>query len=247
MTEQKLDLWVEALVAARATSQRFVAPADRPSTSDEAYRIQASVARCIGDVGGFKTARKSGAPTIMAPIFAADIVPSGAQVDVNDVMGVELEVGLMIAEDCPPNLRSLSASELSEFLCPVAVIELVDTRVQGPYSGDDFVKLADNQINAGLVIGAPVADRSRCDFRDVDVMMQAGADIIVDGRTTVPGGSALETFAGLAHQIGSHCGGLKRGQIVITGSLHPLVYYPSGTFVQGSIAGIGEVSVTLGE
>lgn len=246
MGHQLVDIWVEELVAARAASQRFVSPANRPTTFDDAYQIQAAVAQRVGPVGGFKTARKADAPPIMAPIFSADIVPSGAQVAVNDMLGIELEVGFEIVEDCPANLGSLPLSELSELLRPVAVIELVDTRVQGPFASEDIVKLADNQINAGLVVGTAAADWSGSDFGKVEARMQAGADTILEGQATVPGGSALETFASLARQIGHHCGGLKLGQIAITGSLHPLVYYPKGTLVEGWIGGIGAVSVTLG-
>lgn len=246
MTGYQQDKWIEGLIAARATGQRFVTEADPPKTAEQAYQIQATVAQRVGPVGGFKTARKNGSPSIMAPIFAADIVPTGAQVVMHDMLGVELEVGFKIVEDCPLNMASLTLSELGSLLRPVAVIELVDTRVQGLFAEDGIVKLADNQINAGLVVGSEAKDWSGSDFGKVEARMKAGADVILDGETAVPGGSALETFSGLVRQIGDHCGGLRRGQIVITGSLHPLVYYPKGTLVQGWIAGIGAVSVTLG-
>lgn len=246
MADELVDVWVEELVAARATSGRFTPSINKPVTRDEAYQIQAGVAQQVGSVGGFKTARKGEALPIMAPIFAADIVRSGAQVAVSDMMGIELEVGLEIVEDCPTDLGSLMLSELSTFLRPVAVIELVGTRVQGPFAEDEIVKLTDNQINAGLVVGAAATDWSGSDFGNVEARMQAGAHTLLDGQTSVPGGSALETFASFARQIGNHCGGLRRGQTVITGSLHPLVYYPKGTLVEGWIDGIGSVSVTLG-
>lgn len=239
------QIWVEELVAARASSRRFVPRIDPPVTIDEAYRIQADVAERVGTIGGFKTARKPGAPSIMAPIFACDIVTSGAQVAVKDMLGVELEVGFEIVEDCPENIADLSLSNLARFLRPVAVIELVDTRVQDLFAGDGIVKLADNQINAGLVVGSVLTNWSGSDFGTLTARMQAGTDVVLEGEATVPGGSALQTFASFARQIDDHCGGLKRGQIVITGSLHPLVYYPMGTLVEGWIAGIGAVSVTL--
>lgn len=247
MGQELVDLWAEELVAARAMSQRRALPEARPTSVDEAYQIQAAVAKQMGPVGGFKTARKEDAPSIMAPIFAADIAPSGAQVAVHDMLGIELEVGLEIVGTLPPNFGHLPLAELRGLLRPVAVIELVDTRVQGRFAGDDIVKLSDNQINAGLVVGAKAMDWSRPDFGRVEARMKAGSDIILEGQATVPGGSALETFASLARQIGDHCGGLQRGQIVITGSLHPLVYYPEGTLVEGWIDGIGAVSVTLGD
>lgn len=242
---QLVDTWVSELVAARASARRFVT-ADKPTTADEAYQIQAGVARHVGDVGGFKTARKGKAPSIMAPIFASDIVPSDARVSSVDMLGVELEVGFLMTEDCPSDLGNLPLSELCSLLRPLAVIELVDTRVDGPLADCDLVKLTDNQINAGLVVGPPMTDWSGADFGTVTARLQAGTDIVLDGEARVPGGSALETFASLARRIGDHCGGLNPGQIVITGSLHPLVYYPKGTLIQGRIDGIGAVSFTIG-
>lgn len=241
-----VDIWIKELIAARENAQRIVPTVDRPSTAAEAYQIQAGVAQHVGDVGAFKTARKTGAAPIMAPIFAGDIIPSGSDIGVKDVMGIELEVGFQIVKDCPENLADMSLDELAKLLRPVAVIELVDTRLTDAFAEDAIAKLADNQINAGLVIGTPLTDWDGTDFGTVEAKMAAGEDILIDGEAMVPGGSALETFASLARLIGNHCGGLQRGQIVITGSLHPLVYYPAGTVVSGEIAGIGAVSVTLG-
>ena len=245
MTNAVVDFWADGIVRARQRSASFAPTGPKPTELADAYYIQSAVAAQMGAVGGFKTARKGDAPPIMAPIFAADIVPSGADVAVVGLLGIELEVGFEIIGDCPANMASLGVSDLAQLLRPVAVIELVDTRVTGPSADDQIVKLADNQINAGLVVGAFAPDWDGSDFGTLQARMQAGDDVILDGQATVPGGSALETFAALNRQIGDHCGGFKRGQIVITGSLHPLVYYPAGTKVAGWIEGIGTVSVNL--
>ncbi|MFT4783643.1 MAG: 2-keto-4-pentenoate hydratase [Paracoccaceae bacterium] len=246
MTQSSVDAWVDVLLAARETAHRYDVAISKPAHLEDVYRIQSGVAARVGAVGGFKTARRGDAAPIMAPIFHEQIAASGAQLAVKDLLGIELEVGFEILRDCPADVASLPAAELVSILRPVAVIELVDTRIRGPLVDDPFIKLADNQINAGLVVGAAAQDWSGADFGTVQATMRAGADVLLDGETTVPGGSALETFAALAGAIGAHCGGLKPGQIVITGSLHPLVYYPAGTQVSGWIAGIGAVSLTLG-
>lgn len=244
MTRSTVGDWIEHIMTARATSERFI-PEAVPVSPSEAYAIQSGVVQRTGPVGGFKTALKGDAPPIMAPIFAQDFFASGAQVAVKDRLGVELEVGLRLVADCPTDLANLSLADFARLVEPVAVIELVDTRTEGPRAKDAIVKLADNQINAGLVVGDTLTAWSGDDIGAVDTKMTAGDTVILDGSTTVPGGSALATFAALARQIGAHCGGLKRGQIVITGSLHPLVYFPKGTLVQGRITGIGSVSVLL--
>ncbi|NNE88164.1 MAG: hydratase [Silicimonas sp.] len=181
----------------------------------------------------------------MAPIFAADTITSGDEAEVGDLLGVELEIGFRIVRDLPGDMAKMTAAQLIPYLKPVVVIELVDTRLAGHLAEDPVSKLADNQINAGLVIGETAEKWDGTDFGDVEARMQAGDDQLITGMASVPGGSALETVAALARQIGTHCGGLQKGQIVITGSLHPLTYYPAGTEVLGSIQSIGSVGVSL--
>ncbi|MFT7057656.1 MAG: 2-keto-4-pentenoate hydratase [Pseudorhodobacter sp.] len=238
--------WISKLAEAHRRGDRFAPTMACPESLEQVYQIQSGVSHQMGAVAGFKLGLKSGQAPIMAPIFAAGVMASGAQVDVSDVMGIELEVGLRILADLPANIAKASLGELAAYLQPVAVIELVGTRITGPFAQDPFVKLADNQINAGLVVGGLAEAWDGDDISVVIAKFRAGPDQILDGAATVPGGSALASFAALVRHIGDHCGGLCKGQIVITGSLHPLVYYPKGTEVTGEIAGIGSVQVTLG-
>jgi len=68
---------------------------------------------------------------------------------------------------------------------------------------------------------------------------------LLDGATEVPGGSALGTLHALHRAIGDHCGGLQPGQVVITGTIHPLTYVTGDIEVRGEITGLGAVSVSL--
>ena len=239
------DDWIEALVRARRTGERCIPAAPPPETPAQAYAIQAGVQQAMGPVAGFKAARKPGEPMIYAPLLVGGVVQSGAEVAVHDQMGIELEVGLMIDRDLPRDASSLTAADVAGYVTPIVVIELVDTRLEGDLSNDPMAKLADNLINAGLVVGPRATGWSGADLGMVQAEMKAGADVILEGTASGPGGSALETFAALARMIGTQDGGLRKGQIVITGSLHPLIYVTKGTAVRGEIVGIGPVEVML--
>ncbi|MBE3638356.1 hydratase [Mangrovicoccus algicola] len=239
MTE--LSPLAAALAAAHLDGTR-IAPAAAPADFAEALSVQAEVSRQLGPVGGFKVAQRPGQAPIMAPIRAERILASGAVVPVADRLGIELEVAFEILTPLPPEA---TIQELAAHIRPRPAIELVDTRLEGPLAEDPLAKLADMQINAGLVLGAPLLDWDGRDFGQVMARVRAGEDMILDGAAEVPFGSALATFRALVQAAGTHCGGLQPGQVVITGSLCGLPYFPSGTDIEGHIDGLGEVSVSL--
>lgn len=240
-----MKTFADQMLAAYREGRRFVPAGALPASAADAYAVQSQVAAALGPVAGFKVGLRPGAPPIMAPIMAARCLPPGAHVQVADRMGVELEVGWKVTATLPrPDAADLEAA-LAQAVIPVPVIELVDTRVDGAAAVDPWVKLADFQINHGLVLGSPQEDWTGGDFGEIRARMQAGDRFLLDGTARVPGGSAIATLAAFYRHAGGHCGGLHPGQVVITGSIHPLTYLPGGTRVAGEIEGLGAVSVTL--
>lgn len=213
-----------------------------------AYRIQKAVAEDIGPVGGFKTGRKSvDEELIMAPIFSHRTRRSPAEFFRSelDLIGIELEVGFQIREPLP-DPRSVSFTDMAwRCVNPLAAIEIVDTRLQDHESADPAWKLADNQINAGLVFGKPANDMQIADLSRVTARLEAGGTVLFDGPSNVPGGNAFEIFCAFARQIEDHCGGLQPGHIVITGSVTGLCFIEAGQTVRGTIEGLGSVVVNF--
>ncbi len=242
-----VDEMVEAISNARMGNRRS-SSAWIPESRAQAYAVQTRVAALTGEVAGFKTARKPGQPQIMAPIFARDVLPSGACVAsrFGGHLGVELEVGLRLEAPLPAPDSLDFAARAAACLRPVAVIEIVDTRLEGARADAALAKLADNQINAGLIVGPEMAAWNGGQLSRVTARMQAGDACLLYGEADVPGGCAVDTLAALAAMIGDHCGGLQPGQIIITGSLHPLTYVAPGTLVEGEIDSFGAVRVQIG-
>lgn len=238
---------VAALLEARR-SGRAVAPealAGPDPTREEAYGIQAGVARAIGEVGGYKVANKPGAARIMAPIFRKDILeaPATLAVGAREEIGIELEIGFRIEAPLPARGVPERRAAIAACLSALPVIEIVRTRLPPEASAE--LKLADNQINGGLVLGAPVRDWHDLPLGEVEAVLDLGSDRVLEGAARVPGGDAFENFLVLEGMVGGHCGGLRPGQIVITGSLNGLPYVRGGIGVAGRIAGLGEVSLGL--
>lgn len=218
-----------------------------PSNPAEAYEIQHLVAQATGPVGGFKIARRPGQPQIMAPIFRKDVRQSPAIFGRNEIdrIGIELEVGFCVTSPLPDPGDDAFAERARDCVSVAPVLEIVDTRLTDLDASSPLLRLADNQINGALVVGTPREDWQGMQLETVNASLVLGAQTVLDGPSVVPGGDAFETFLHLARMVGSHCGGLKPGHFVITGSLNGLPFIERGMSVRGWIEGLGEVATNF--
>lgn len=232
--------FADALIGAHRTGIRTAAPQTIPDY-ETALAVQDLVQGDLGPVGGFKVgSRPDGRPAI-APIQQNRIFQSGADIQVRDRLGIELEVGFRVLRSPDEDMMT----NPKKYFLPCAVLELVDTRLEGPNAESDLMKLADMQINAGLVVGSGPERWDGSDFGQVEAALEYGDTVLLNGRANVPGGSALANLDLLLDHLGTHCGGLRRGQILITGSVSGVDYFPAGRNVRGSIAGLGWVGCRL--
>lgn len=240
MTAAELDAFCQALIHARRSGRRVDASTLTSPDHAQALLIQQQVQAQIGPVGGFKVSLRPDGPPGMAPIPAKTTVPSGAEIAVRDIMGIELEIGFEALSD----FSDAMMDDPSRHFRPCVVLELVDSRLANA-EDDPMKKFADMQINEGLVVGAAPKDWDGTDFSTVTARLSCGETQVVDGPVGVPGGSALAALGLFLDHVGTHCGGLHAGQIVITGSLTGLLYFPAGTEVSGRIEGLGTVACRL--
>ena len=233
---------IERLAAALVAAHRSGAAADVADlvldTARDAYAVQAAVAADLGPVGGFKVGNKPGDAPIMAPIPANRIVSAGASWPMGARIGIELEIGFRI--DAVPEDPAAPLT-----VTPLVALELVETRLPPDRTEDPLLKLADFQSNGGLVVGAIAAGATEADFTRIGATLTHGADTILAGQAEVPGGSARAALDALRRLVGAHCGGLRPGHVVITGSLNGLTWVSEPGPVLGAVDGLGAVSVTL--
>ncbi|WP_323764141.1 2-keto-4-pentenoate hydratase [Marinovum sp.] len=242
------DLLVDAMLQARRSgrpvdARRFT---ESPLSERDAYAVQAGVVAACGPVGAFKVANKPDAPRIMAPILAADLIDNPAELAVpaNEAIGIELEIAFRVDAPLPPRDAPDRRRRVADCLSALPVIEIVRTRLTD--DATPMLKLADNQINGGLVLGAPVKAWQDLPMGEIQASLRCGDDLLLDGAAKVPGGDAFENFLVLEEMVGDHCGGLNPGQVVITGSLNGLPYVKTEAAILGRIDGLGEVSLHLG-
>jgi 2-keto-4-pentenoate hydratase len=219
-----------------------------PRTFEDAFAVQRLVMGEIGPVGGYKTSNAAaGEAVVLAPIPAAHIRPSPAWYGAGEMrrVGIELEIAFRIDDRLPSPSAPYFEEMLRAAVSLVPAIEMVDTRLADLEEAPALVKMADNQSGFGLVVGEPIRDWAGIDVAGPEISFTVDGRQIGSRSGAVPGGTAFKALVGLVRAIGDHCGGLQTGQYVTTGSLSGLHWIEKGSEVEGAIAGIGRVAVTV--
>jgi len=241
------DPLVTQLLAARQGGERLPGTAGDGLTRERIFAVQEAVAARLGPVGGFKVACPPGAAIIIAPIMARDIYPSPAVIDVPaaEEVGVELEYAFRLIAPVPDIGASDFEAQLRGAIELLPAFELVRSRLADPKGAGAALKMLDNQLNGAVVLGAPCRDWQQIDVTRANAGLILGDDIVLDGAARVPGGDAFATLCALVRALGDHCGGLRPGHVVITGSLNGLPWVTPPITAEAVIDGLGAVSMRL--
>lgn len=235
-------------IASRLLAVRSGAPPLPVETLDaeldsraKALAVQARVMARLGAVGGWKCGGPSpDTDHVIAPIPADRVfqAPSVQKASAFRLIGIELEVGFVL-----DRLPDGSGDELRDCARAIAAIEIVDSRLAEPVNAPAAWKLADMQLNGALVYDEAIPTPVGFDPAEPTVELLIDGQVVVSGPARCPGGHPLDVLSRLLRDCGNHCGGVRPGQPIITGSLTGLRFVRPGARVLGRIAGLGEVSI----
>lgn len=250
MNQAAIDEFAKALIAARSGRRPMPArQADDLAATigrDGALAVQLAVAHALGPVLGWKASPPTAdAPGTMAPVLAGTLRPSGAVFGRHELFacGIELEIAFRIDDTLPLPEDPGFAAKVRAAVTPVAAIEIVDGRMADFTNRSPLAKLADNQINGGLVACNAIDANPNLQMPNVELAF--GDATVLSGPQAVPGGDAFDTLLWLVRNVGHHLGGLAVGQVVTTGSLGGMRFVEFGTRVDGRIEGLGVVTMTF--
>jgi len=245
----------EALLAEHKKRVHFKALAGLASIGD-AYDIQdryvALLRPAQGEPIGYKVGLTSKAMQTFVgidhPIAGVVLVrrlhQSGVSVRRTDYgrIGLEFEIAVRIKSDMPAS-ASTPAAIAPHVDGVAAAIEIVDDRA-ADYSGLDVRSVvADNSWNAGIVL-SPFLAR----WPELEPLLgkatQNGAPIGEGyGRDIL--GHPFNSVAWLNAQLASRGGGLRQGQIVMTGSVMKTVFPTKAAHFRFDMDGLGSVEVKV--
>jgi 2-keto-4-pentenoate hydratase len=217
-----------------------------PATRADSYRVQDLLMGTLGHACGWKVGlAKPDAEPYCAPLPASRRLENGGVYKRYDgVARLEAELGLRLGRDVPAEAADLGRAECAELIdAIVPTIEILESRLVEPQAGDALWKLADLQANGGVILGEP-APWSKQDLGRVSLAINAdGSQPPTDAAH--PFGDPLDLFCWVVRHVSRHRGGLRRGDVVITGSYCGIITLESPQHFTATFPEYGAASVDV--
>ncbi|GGF25899.1 fumarylacetoacetate (FAA) hydrolase [Aliidongia dinghuensis] len=224
MTDRALEA-ANLLISAHRSGQLIdrLPEALRPQTIEDAYAIQDHVTRALGAVTAWKVGQ--GGPTgpiSIAPIYADRVFTSGVTLDPAKVPGaaLEIEFAFRLGADLPARAQPYGYDEVMaaiEGFCPC--IEVLSSRYTDRTIVPSVENLADGNANGALVYAGPLTAWRGLDFATQKVELEIDGKVCQSAVGTHPAGDPVTLVVWTANHLMTRTGGLKRGDVVTTGSL----------------------------
>ncbi len=124
----------------------------------------------------------------------------------------------------------------------MACFEIVDSRIR-----DWQIKIqdtvADNASCGVFVLGDALVDPYAVDLTTCGMVLEKNGEIVATGAGAAALGSPVNAVAWLANTLGEYGIGLRAGEVILSGSLAPLIPVVAGDSMHMRVGGIGSAAV----
>jgi 2-keto-4-pentenoate hydratase len=162
---------------------------------------------------------------------------------------IEAEIAFVLAEDLDGDVIG-RAEVAAATAYVVAALEIVDSRIAG-WDISIVDTIADNASSGLFVLGDRKQGLGRLDLADCVMTMrkggEGGGDVVSTGTGAAVLGHPLASVAWLAATVRDLGRPLRAGEIILSGSLGPMVPVAPGDVFLADISGLGQVSATFTE
>jgi 2-keto-4-pentenoate hydratase len=226
-----------------------------PADLDEAYMVRTAfeaieVRAGRGNVVGYKIGLTTPIMQQLCGVdepcygamFASEVLHSPARRKVGEFcrLGIETEIAVRLGADLPSGKRAQVEEAVES--CAAAIEVLEDLR-------HDYKRLtatsmvAGNVWNAGCVLGASVTDWRKLDLAKAASRLTINGKEIGTGRGGDVMGNPLNALSWLADTLAAHGTPLKRGMVVMTGSMVPIQFPKPGDQAVVEVEGLGRAEL----
>jgi 2-oxo-3-hexenedioate decarboxylase/2-keto-4-pentenoate hydratase len=184
----------------------------------------------------------------LAGVFSGVVHKNGATIDFNRYcrVGIECEIAVRLATDLPPAKAPFSAEAVRPAVAAyMTAIEIVDDRYLDWRNTDAPTLIADDYFAAGCVLGPPVPAAQIADPSALTGTTTINGIEVGRGRGSDVMGHPLNALAWLANSLAARGRGLKRDEIVLTGSLVETKWLARGDRVTVAVSELGAVHLTV--
>jgi 2-keto-4-pentenoate hydratase len=226
-------------------------PADlRPTTIAEAYAIQDASVRRHGEVRGWKVGpARNGDEPRCSPLTASVLVSPASVPGTRLVpLELELEVAATLAADLAPRGRAYSVEDVAAAIGSLHLaFELIGSRFEDRRRVSPLTAVADQQSNAGVVIGPGLTAWRELDLSTVDLTLALDGEQVGAARGGASTAALLDLVTWLANHAAARGAGLRSGEVIITGARLGPRPVPSAGLIEGEGAPFEPVRLALVE
>ena len=179
----------------------------------------------------------------MGVLFADMAVPSGNTVNLSSMLQpkIEAEVALILGADLDyPACTTADIISAIDYLLPA--IEIVDSRVKN-WGIKIWDTVADNASSAGFVLGNRPVKLDSLDLVHCGMTIKCEGEFVSSGAGAACMGHPLNAALWLANHMNARGTPLRKGDIILTGALGPMVTAEAGKHYEARINGLGSVSI----
>jgi 2-keto-4-pentenoate hydratase len=178
-------------------------------------------------------------------IFAREVHDRRAELAAADYcrLGVETELAFRLGDDLPGGGKPKDFAAAVE--SAMAAIELIEDLRYDYKRLDAAAMVAGNVWNAGVVLGTPTTDWRNRDLARVTARLSINGREIGGGSGSDVMGHPLNALAWLADKLATDGMPLRRGMIVMTGSMVPIQYPVAGDRVAVEVSGLGTAELVV--
>lgn len=265
LDDDKVEAAAARLDDAERTRQQIrMLSLDHPDlTIADAYRIQAAWMRRKRGMGrrviGHKIGLTSRAMQLALGIDEPDSgvllddmqFADGARIPCSRFIGLRVEVELVFmlkAPLCGPQCTVFDVLDATAYIAPA--FEILDTRIFRKDAETGKTRtvrdtIADNAANAGIVVGGRPVRPDAIDVRWVGAICSKNGTIEETGLAAGVMNHPAHPVAWLANQVAPPGGGLKPGQLVLSGSFTRPIEVGPGDTLQADFGPLGTVSCSF--
>jgi 2-keto-4-pentenoate hydratase len=251
--------FVTSTIAERAAAVLLAARRDRtllldlpanlqPTTIEGAYAIQDASVRQHGKVRGWKVGpAKNGDEPRCSPLTASLLAsPASVPAARPVALELELEVAATLAADLAPRGRAYAVEDVAATIGSLHLaFELIGSRFEDRKRVSSLTAIADQQSNAGIVIGPGLSAWRELDLSTLELTLAVGGEQVGAAHNGPSTAALLELVTWLANHATARGTGLRAGEVIITGARLGPCPVPHTGLIEGKGVPFERVSLTL--